>query len=534
MTEIADALVIGGGLAGGVITARLAEGGSRVVCLEQGDWADYSKARADFDDFEVTSGHDWARDPNVRRAPADYPVDDTDSDITPLMWNGVGGGTVLYSAKWHRMTPSDFRVRTHDGVADDWPLSYHDLEPYYVEAERQFGVSGLAGDTAYPKGDGPPNPPVPIRESGRRLARAHNELGWHWWAGSNAISTREHGPLKPCRQHGTCMQGCPEGAKASTDITHWPTAMRHGAQLVTGARVVQILVERGRAVGAVYQTPDGTMHEQRAKVVVMAANGLGTPRLLLASASTGHPDGLANSSGQVGRNLMMHPFAAVAGIFADDVGSTAGSWGQQIYSMQFYETNTDRGFVRGAKWGLQPTGGPVGLTRSYPWAMSTRPTWFESFHETMRSRLHKAPMWSIVAEDLPAPENRVELSKALTDTAGLPAPKIYYSISENSRRMLKFHTARAAESMEAAGAVETVIGPEVRASGWHLMGTARMGDDPATSVTDAWGETYDVPGLWIADSSTWVTCGGVNPAATQAALALRTADRLLRTHGGLR
>jgi choline dehydrogenase-like flavoprotein len=330
------------------------------------------------------------------------------------------------------------------------------------------------------------------------------------------------------------MQGCPEGAKASTDITHWPDALRNGAQLVTGARVLRVLTENGRACGVVYRDRDGTEREVRSKVVVLAANGVGTPRLLLASANVDHPDGLGASSGQLGRNLMMHPFSAVAGIFPEPVGTISGSWGQQIYSMEFYETDTDRGFVRGAKWGLQPTGGPVGLTRSYPWAMSQNETWFESFHDTMHSRLDRSPMWSIVAEDLPDPENRVLLSETMTDGDGLAAPKIEYRVSENSRRLLDFHTARAVESLEAAGAIETVVGPMVRASGWHLMGTARMGNDPATSVTDSFGQVHDIPGLWIADSSTWVTCGGVNPAATQAALALRTADALVHTRGGTR
>jgi choline dehydrogenase-like flavoprotein len=476
--ETYDAIVVGAGLSGGLLTARLAASGVRVACLEQGTWPDYGKVRAEFDDFEVTAPRDWARDPNTRAAPTDYPVDETASDITPLMWNGVGGSTVLYSAKWHRMTPSDFRVRSLDGVADDWPVSYDELEPYYVEAERQLGVSGLAGDPAYPKGEGPPNPPVPIRETGRKLARAHNALGWHWWPGSNAISTREYGPLKPCRQHGTCMQGCPEGAKASTDLTHWPAALRRGARLVTEARVLQILTEQRGAAGVVYQHPDGTQHALYAPVVVLAANGIGTPRLLLTSAKAAHSDGLANSSGLVGANLMMHPFAAVAGVFTDEVGATAGAWGQQIQSMQFYETDSERGFVRGAKWGLQPTGGPVGLTRSYPWALSDSPMWYAAFHSTMRARLGHSAMWSLVAEDLPEPANRVELSSTVEDSSGLPAPKIIYRVSENSRRMLHFHTARAVESLQAAGAVETVIGPQVRASGWHLMGTARMGTDP--------------------------------------------------------
>ena len=103
----------------------------------------------------------------MRQAPGDYPIDDSESDITALMWNGVGGGTVVYAAQWQRNMPSDFRVRTLDGVADDWPLTYEDLEPYYVRVERDFGISGLAGDTAFPPGEGPPLPPVPLGPAGR-------------------------------------------------------------------------------------------------------------------------------------------------------------------------------------------------------------------------------------------------------------------------------------------------------------------------------------------------------------------------------
>ncbi len=530
-TTQVDAVIVGAGLSGGLTAATLARAGWSVVCLEQGDWPDYSKARADYPDFEVTADRYWARDPNVRKAPVDYPVDDTESDISPLMWNGVGGGTVLYSAKWHRMTPSDFRVRSLDGVADDWPISYEQLEPWYVEAERQLGVSGLAGDPAYPDGEGPPNPPVPIRKAGRRMAKTMNELGWHWWAGGNAISTRKYRHLSPCRQHGTCMQGCPEGAKASTDITHWTDAITDGADLRTGARVTRIVMSGDRARGVEYVDTDGNTQLVEAAHVIMCANGIGTPRLLQLSATASHPDGLGNSSGLLGTHLMMHPFAAVAGLFEEDLDTESGAWGQQIQSMQFYETEQNRGFVRGAKWGLQPTGGPLGLTRSYPWAESSKPMWYESFHDTLASRLGHAPMWSIVAEDLPMDSNRVTLSDTMTDSSGLAAPKIEYRADENSRAILNWHTDRAAESFMAAGATETIVGPLIRSSGWHLMGTARMGRDPRTSVTDEWGRLHDVANVHIFDSSTWVTCGGVNPAATQAALALRSADHMVSTKG---
>src|SRR6266545_3486615 len=205
MTEFdPDVLIIGAGPTGAVAARRFAEAGMRVVVLEQGDWPDYSQARADHPDFELTAGRDWSGNPNRRQAPADYPIDDTQSEISAVLYNAVGGGTVIYAAHWQRNMPSDFRVRTLDGV------------------EADFGVSGLAGDPAFPPGKGPPLPPAPLAPMGRRLARAHNQLGWHWWPAPNAIATRPYGALRACTQRATCMWGCVEGAKGSVDITHWP------------------------------------------------------------------------------------------------------------------------------------------------------------------------------------------------------------------------------------------------------------------------------------------------------------------------
>jgi len=525
----ADVLIVGAGASGAVAAKRLAEEGFDVVCLEQGDWPDYSKARAGHPDFELTAARDWSWDPNERAWTADYPVDDSDSDITALMWNGVGGGTVVYAAHWQRNMPSDFRVRSLDGVADDWPLSYEELEPHYVRVERDWGVSGLAGDTAFPPGEGPPMPPVPLAEMGKRVAKAHNELGWHWWPAPNAIATTPYGRLHACVQRATCLRGCAEGAKASVDLTYWPDAVELGAKLVTDARVKRLEVDSaGRVTGATWVDADGKERFQGAAVTLLCANGIGTPRLLLLSATESQPDGLANSSGLVGKRLMMHPFGTVVGLFEDPIGSSQGVWGQHLHSLEFYETDADRGFVRGAKWGLQPTGGPLAMTMAYPWGEENS-VWGPDFHREIRRRLGHSAMWGFIFEDLPEEANRVELDPERTDSDGIPAAKIIYEMSENSNRMIAFHEQRARESLEAAGAYDVIVAPQIRATGWHLLGTCVMGDDPETSVVDRWGRAHDVPNLYVFDGSTWPTSSGMNPTATIAAMALRFADRLIET-----
>jgi choline dehydrogenase-like flavoprotein len=516
----ADVVVVGAGLSGAVVALRLAQAGLRVVCLEQGERPDPAAYPGDRPTFEVEAEGPWHPSPNVRGLPADYPVNDAAAEMRPLMFSGVGGSTVLYGAHWMRFLPSDFRVRSLDGVAADWPLAYADLAPYYDRVDADFGVLGAAGDPAYPERPEYPMPPLPINAWGERVAAAHDRLGWHWWPGSNAIASRPYRGRRPCVQRGACGQGCGEGAKASVDRTHWPEAERLGVRLVTGARVARVEADRlGRAAGVVWLDAEGAEHRQRAAVVVLAANAIGTPRLLLLS-------GLANRSGLVGRRLMMHPFSRVVGLFEEPMRSWQGHWGQSLYCMEFAETDSRRGFVRGAKWNLTPAGGPL-AGALFPWPGERR--WGAAFHEHVRAWTGHAAVWGISCEDLPEPANRVELDPELRDGSGLPAPRVTYRVDENSRRMLAFNLARAGESFEAAGAYRTLAAPLMGGLGWHPLGTCRMGTDPETSVVDPDGACHDAPNLRVVDGSVFVTGSSVNPAATIAALALRSAERLLAT-----
>lgn len=358
--EDADVLIVGAGASGGVAALELASRGFRVVCLEQGDWALPDDFTGGKPEWELTRLKQWHPSPNVRGRKSDYPVDTKESPIEPLMFNGVGGSTILFSGHWVRAMPSDFRVRTLDGVADDWPFTYEDLRPFYDEVTHHIGASGLEGDPAYPDAHTFPLPPMPIGKYGLAAAKGMDKLGWHWWPAPNAIASRKFKNRPACQRYGACESGCPTGAKASTDFTHWRDAIAAGAVLVTGARVRQLTVDnRGLVTGAEYVDRAGVVRHQAAGVTVLAANGIGTPRLLLNSASAQFPDGLANSSGLVGKRLMVHPYASVYGAYENELETWLGPTGQALQSMQFYETDTSRGFVRGAKWNLMPTGGPL-------------------------------------------------------------------------------------------------------------------------------------------------------------------------------
>jgi choline dehydrogenase-like flavoprotein len=328
---------------------------------------------------------------------------------------------------------------------------------------------------------------------------------------------------------GTCLTGCPDRAKATTDLTHWPEALERGVRLVTGARVTTITTdERGRATGATYVDREGREHHHAADVVIVCANGVGTPRLLLLSRSARSPDGLANSSNLVGKRLMMHPYAAVVGFYEEPLESWLGPSGQSIQSMQFYETDLSRGFVRGAKWQVMPTGGPLGLRSGFSGA-PLEERFGSNLHRNLEQQLGRGFEWGIIAEDLPEESNFVTLDHQVADSDGIPAPRIVYRNSDNTRAMLDFHLARVQEAHEAAGAVKTVATPLMRDCGWHLMGTCKMGDDPATSVVDAYGRTHDVPNLFVYDGSVFPTSAGVNPTATIAAVALRCTENLIKT-----
>lgn len=525
-TDRAEVVIIGAGPSGATVAKYLTGFGFHVVCLEQGGWVSNTEFTGNRDEHELSLFGRWHKNPNVRQLPEDYPTEESGSDVTPVMYNAVGGGSIHFGGMWPRFTPSDFRLRTLHGIADDWPFTWEDLAPHYDANDIDFACSGLAGDPAFPPMPAPRMPAHPINDYGRKFALGMNAMGWHWWPAPNAISSQSTRGLAPCVRYGVCESGCPNGSKASVDLTHWPRALANGATLVTGARVRQIEVDQqGRADAVIFLDGDGREHRLRCEVLILAANGIGTARLLQLSAGPRFPDGLANSSGLVGRRLMMNPTAMVVGVFDEPLHSWRGVAGQNVHSFEFYENDPTRGHLLGGSWCTMPSGGPYAASELA--AEGGHPAYGAGLTESVRRVLGHSMLVCVVTNDLPDEDNRVTLDPQLRDSSGIPAPRVTYRQDQNNRDLIAFHLQRASEALLAAGAVETIEIGSMPDQPGHLLGTARMGADPSSSVVDGFGRSHDVPNLFVVDGSVFVTAGGVSPTSTISAIARRCAAQMV-------
>ena len=510
----AEVAIIGAGPTGAAAAWRLATAGVRVVCVERGGWFDHASVPGDDAERALLAKGPLNPNPNRRRGAADYPIEDDDSPIEPLVGNGVGGGSIWWAAHAPRFRAEDFRVRSEDGVADDWPVTGDELAPWYALNEHRSGLAWRPGDPLGPVRDATPLPLPPIGPAGERVMRAFDRLGWHCWPVDLVVGRDAAAPgAARCTHRGPCHIGCPARIRAGADRAYLEDALAAGARLLTGTRVLALEHDsRARVTAAVCAGREGGRFRVVAERFVLAANGIGTPRLLLASESGACPRGLANGSGLVGRRLMLHPYAWVDGWFPEPFNTPAGQT-SGLVSLEFGATRTERGFVRGSKLQLS-VGAPAPGVR-----------FAHREDDAADPRAHMAGI-SVSAEDLPDPENRVALSSTRTDEDGIPLPRLVYRVSRNSRSMLDFGMQRASEALRTAGAVAVVPTRLKTQAGFHLMGTARMGDDPNTSVVDRFGRCHEVANLYIADASTFVTASCLNPTATAQALALRTAARI--------
>ncbi len=522
-TEHADVLIIGSGATGALSGLVLAQAGLRVVCLEQGGWVERLDHPHYHADWQWRRKTEWNADVNVRTPhPDDFPVDSDSSQV--LMWNGVGGSTNVYGAIWPRFRPSDFRKGVEHGLAPDWPISYEDIDPYYEWADRLIGVSGLAGDLAMPPQRDPVTPSLPLSPAARKLGQALERLGWHWWPVPAGVISQDYDGRVACNGCGIC-NGCPRGSMSKFSLSVWPRALNAGVELHTYARVLRLEKgQDGRLTGAAFvDRTTGAQHFQSADVVILAANGVGTPRLLLAS------DNLANQSDQVGRNLLHHTLVS-ADFWVDEPIASHMGYVASVISREFAETDVSRGFINGFNFNCL-TSGAAG-EQALGFLSEARAPWGARHHDWFNRHFGRNIGVHVIGDDLPNPDNRITLSDNRRDEHGVPAAKLHYAPGENDEIMMRYMADRLQDLAGSLDAFDFRLQDYrdehgvYRTPAWHLLGTARMGADPETSVINKWHQSWDVPNLYIVDGSVFATGGVVNPTPTVAALALRASEHL--------
>jgi choline dehydrogenase-like flavoprotein len=517
-----DVLIIGSGAAGAAFAWRLSHTKLKVTCFEQGDHTSTTEFPSNHFDWESRKIRQFNPNPNIRKNQADYQINNNGSPIEIANFNAVGGSTVLFSGHYPRFHPSDFNSKTLYNVSEDWPIDYGDIKKYYELNEQILGVAGLIGDPMY-KDILRLSPPVPIGKIGEKIGKAFNSLGWHWWPSYSAIVTKPFGRRNACINLGPCNTGCAQGAKSSSDVSYWPLALETGVNLMTQCRVSKLLVdEHNQVKGAEYFDKDGELKFYSARIVVLAASGIGTPRILLNSKSNQNPNGLANSSGLVGRRLMLHPLAYIEGDFAENLDSNWGPQGCAILSQEFYGDNVNNAFRKG--YTFQLLRGPGPMEWMHARLRRKEMIWGEGHKKFFEDNFNRSISMTAIVEDLPEESNFIDLDPELHDSFGIPIPRINYTLSENSKKMLAHAMRMGKLLMRTAGATKVLAFAPVKNAGWHIMGTARMGTDPSRSVVDDNCKSHDSDNLYIVDSSVFVTSGGVNPANTIQAIALRAAD----------
>lgn len=532
-TEV-DFLVIGAGAAGGVVTKELSTAGFRVVVLEQGPYLREKDFR--HDELAASSSpvltNDHAKQPNTfRKTEAER------AKPSPSISYGrcVGGGTVHYTGSHVRFHEIDFMERSRWGSIEgtglaDWPITYADLEPYYTMAEWELGISGLAGVPFDPPRSKPyPLPPMPVKSSGVLFERAAQKLGWHPYASPIAVISQPYRGRKACVHCGFCQSfGCEVGAKSSTLVNVIPAAEKtRCCEIRSNAYVREISIGKsGRVTGAVYFDAQRRESFQRAKAVVLCANGAETPRLLLLSRSNRFPQGLANSSGLVGKYLMFASRSSALGTFEHPLNEYKSV--QSTRAVQdFYDSDPKRGFFGGGRMDARFNFYPISFALG---GMSPdTPHWGAGYKAALRDGFNYTMNVSTYCTVLPLETNNITLDPEVKDTWGLPAMRVTYKDHPDDLKTRQFFVERGLELLDAAGAMKKWGTPvkELTSSG-HLMGTCRMGNDPKTSVVDEFNRAHDVPNLFIVDGSSLVTCGRNHPTATIQALAYRAAEHMIR------
>ena len=530
-TDEVDFVIVGSGAAGGVMARELSRKGFSVVVLEAGPWLTERDFKHDEiwvnDRAGLTNDHDLL--PNTIRK---KDTETAEKGGWATYGRVVGGGSVHFTANFWRFPELEFEQATRFGVPAgssiaDWPITYADLEPYYTKVEWEIGVSGLAGNPFEPHRSRPfPLPPLPIKSEGVLLERGARKLGLHPWPAPMAIVSQPYRGRSGCLACGFCFGfGCEARAKSSVLVAMIPEAVATGRCEIRPLSYVRKIesAANGRVTGVTYFDRNKKEVFQRAKAVVLSANGAETPKLLLMSATNTAPQGLANSSGEVGRNITFNGAGITAALFDHEINGWKGAVVSRVTWDQF-ELPKAVGIYGGGGFDFRAATTPIAAAFNTP---PGAPTWGREWKRNLRDNFSKSIAAFGHTTQLPVSSNRVDLDPTQKDAWGLPVPRLTFVEHENDGKLQKWFTERGKELLEAAGAKQTFeafSGPSV--GGPHLLGTCRMGKDPKTSVINADHRAHDVPNLFIVDGSSFVTSGRGQPTMTIQALAFRAADRI--------
>jgi choline dehydrogenase-like flavoprotein len=530
--EYVDVLVIGSGASGGPVAFELAKSGIKVMVLEKGDWCPRDTQVED----ELSQLHreiyrpSGDMDPTVIKSKGKVVAETSRLGQAFYL---VGGGTVRYSGTSWRMRTDDFRKLSKYGAVDgtnlaDWPISYDELEPYYTKAEEEIGISGLAGDdpTEPYRSRNVLMPPLASDNWQDRLSKASRKLGWKPFHIPLALHSQANARTgaAPCMQCGWCSGfPCLFRAKSSVDIVIYPRAQETGNfTLRTKAYATQIKTDdSGKVQGVEYiNTETGETEFVGCKVLVLATSAIQTTRLMLLSTSNRFPKGLANENDILGRNLMFHIECKASATF-DDV------YNQHLYKKtgvhDFYFPKKTDSFINHRSLQAGSKSSPIAFGLS-------RKGYGAALEKDIKENFLRTQEVQCMVEDLPQLDNRVVLSDTKKDPWGVPAPEVHHAYHDMDKRAAAAANERIRDLMVAAGGEDIRI-PDVHdnVSGrysWHLMGTARMGKDPATSVLNSDCRAHSVSNLYIVDGSPFTTSIGLNPSLTMQALSFRTADKI--------
>lgn len=499
-------VIIGSGAGGGTLANELCQKGIDVVVLEAGkeesidsfvndEWASFVQLA--WLDKRTTSGT-W-------RVARDFP------NLPAWICKTVGGTTTHWAGASLRFQEHEFRTRTVYGAIDganllDWPITLAELEPYYLRAEDKMGVTRTHGI-----------PGLPGNNNFKVMYTGAKRLGYKKVnTGHMAINSQPRADRPSCQQIGFCFQGCKSSAKWSTLYTELPAALATGKlEIRAQCQALQIQHDdAGKVTGVLYADKDGQQHVQKARVVAVAGNSIESPRLLLNSASAKFPDGLANSSGQVGRNYMRHMTGSVYAAFDRPVHMFRGTTMAGVIQDEAGH-DPSRGFAGGYELETLSLGLPFMAAFLDPGA------WGKEFARKMETYPNMAGMW-LVGEDMPRETNRVTLHESEKDAFGMPIPNVHFDDHPNDVAMRSHAFRQGMAVYEAAGAREIYETPPYPST--HNLGTNRMSAEARDGVVNKWGQTHDVKNLFISDGSQFTTGAAENPTLTIVALAIRQAE----------